>query len=179
MVTVVRIIEAITRSFGHIAAWIVVPLMGAMVWEVFSRYMLSSPTFWAFEIAYMLMGASLMLGIAYGTQTRSHVRVDFIYAGLAPRGKAVVDLIGFALLMPVVCWMTFGLWEYLVYAYVNNEVSGESAWNPVVWPFRVTFVVGFGLFALQIVAEIIKSLHVLVTGKPFNGGTADMHAGSV
>ena len=41
---------------------------------------------------------------------------------------------------------------------MNNEVSGESAWNPVVWPFRVFFIVGFGLFALQAIAEILKSI---------------------
>lgn len=163
---IVRGIETITRWSGWLAAAVVVPLMIAMVWEVLSRYMFNSPTFWAYELGYMLMGAGLMLGIAYAMQVRAHVRVDFLYGALPPRGKAAVDLVGFAFLLPMALWMTAGLWDYLVYAYVNNEVSGESAWNPVVWPFRVTFVAGFALFALQIAAEIAKSLHLLLRGTP-------------
>ena len=162
MAMLIRCIEWITRVFGYIAAWLVAPLVVTMVWEVFSRYVLSAPTFWAFEIAYMLMGASLMLGIAYALQLRRHIRVDFLYDMLSAKKRAAVDIVGYVFfLLPVVLWMSWGLWDYLVYAYVNDEVSGESAWNPVVWPFRVTFVVGFVLFALQIVAEIIKCVYAL------------------
>ncbi len=163
MATLVRSIEWLTRVFGYIAAWLVAPLIVAMVWEVFSRYALSAPTFWAYEIAYMLLGASLMLGIAFALQVRRHVRVDFLYHMLSAKKRATIDCVGYVFfLLPVVLWMSWGLWDYLVYAYVNNEVSGESAWNPVVWPLRVTFVVGFVLFALQIVAEIIKCVYVLL-----------------
>ncbi|WP_282607173.1 TRAP transporter small permease subunit [Pelagibius sp. Alg239-R121] len=162
--SLVRGIEMITRWSGWLAAATAAPLMLAMVWEVVSRYAFNQPTFWAYELGYMLMGAGLMLGIAYAMQTRSHVRVDFLYGALPRRGQALVDLFGFVFLLPMVLWMTLGLWDYLVYAYVNNEVSGESAWNPVVWPFRVTFVTGFAFFALQTLAEIIKSAHTLFSG---------------
>jgi len=161
----------ITRWSGWLAAAIAAPLMLAMVWEVISRYVFNSPTFWAYELGYMLMGAGLMLGIAYAMQTRSHIRVDFLYGALSPRSQAAVDLVGFLFLLPMVLWMIWGLWDYLVYAYVNNEVSGESAWNPVVWPFRTTFVAGFVLFALQILAEIAKSAHLLLKGRPLEVGS--------
>ena len=42
-----------------------------------------------------------------------------------------------------------------------GERSGESIWNPVVWPARLSFFVGFILFALQILAEVLKSLRQL------------------
>ena len=162
MATLVRSIEWLTRIFGTIAAWCIAPLIVAMVWEVFSRYVFSAPTLWAYEIAYMLMGASLLLGIAYTLQMRRHIRVDFLYDMFSVEKRAVVDIVGYVFfLLPVVLWMTWGLWEYLAYAYENNELSGESAWNPVVWPLRVAFVTGFILFALQILAEIIKCVHVL------------------
>jgi|TARA_B100000959_G_scaffold79069_2_gene84119 TRAP-type mannitol/chloroaromatic compound transport system permease small subunit len=162
MATLIRSLEWLIRLFGYIAAWLVAPLIVAMVWEVFSRYVFSAPTLWAFEIAYMLMGASLMLGIAYTLQLRRHIRVDFLYDMLPAKKQAVIDVVGYVFfLLPVVLWMTWGLWDYLAYAYVNGEVSGESAWNPVVWPLRVAFVAGFILFALQIVVEIIKCVYVL------------------
>jgi TRAP-type mannitol/chloroaromatic compound transport system permease small subunit len=42
-----------------------------------------------------------------------------------------------------------------------NELSGESAWNPIIWPFKFTFVIGFVLLLMQIVAEALKRVLVL------------------
>lgn len=157
----IRLIEVITKFFGYVGAWLFALLALAMVWEVFSRYVLDTPTFWAYELAYMFMGSAFMFGIAYTMQMRRHVRVDFLYDSLAPKTQATIDFVGFTfMVLPMTIWCTYGLWDYLVYAYVNQEVSGESAWNPLVWPFRVTFVIGFALLVMQTVAEIIKCVYV-------------------
>ncbi|MDP6873022.1 MAG: TRAP transporter small permease subunit [Alphaproteobacteria bacterium] len=179
MASFVNFIEWITRFFGYVAAWMILPLTLSMVWEVFSRYVLSAPTFWAYEIAYMLMGASLMLGIAYTLQLRRHIRVDFVYDMVTPKQRALIDVIGYIFfLLPVVLWMLWGLWDYLAYAYETNEVSGESAWNPVVWPFRITLVFGFFLFMLQIIVEIIKGGYVIMGQEPPGWSEAEDHGSS-
>jgi len=159
MWTIIRSIEKITRFFGFVGAWIVVVLICAMVYEVLSRYLFRSPTFWAYEIGYMLMGASFMFGIAFALQMRRHIRVDFLYDSLSPKKQALIDIIGYLFfLLPMVVWTTWGLWGYFYDAYKVGEVSGESAWNPIIWPFRFTFVVGFALLAIQTVAEILKCI---------------------
>lgn len=160
---VVRAIERVTRLFGHLGAWLVVALVLSMVYEVVMRYAFGAPTMWAYEVGYMLMGTSFMLTIAYAMVTRSHVRVDFVYERLGVRGQALVDLVGYLFfLLPIVTWTCFGLWNYLLQAYASGEGSGQSAWNPVVWPFRVAYVTGFALFVLQTVAEILKCVLVLI-----------------
>ena len=58
MLIFVRLIERITGSVGLIAAWVVVPLVGATVYEVFARYVLNAPTLWAYEVGYMAMGTN-------------------------------------------------------------------------------------------------------------------------
>lgn len=160
----INTIEKITRWAGWLGAGITVPLILAMVYEVVARYVFNAPTYWAYELGYMMMGTGLMLGIAYAMQTDSHVRVDFFYSSLSSRSRAIVDLIGYAILLPMILWVCYGLWDYLLRAYAHGETSGESAWNPVVWPFRAFFIAGFVLFAMQIFAEILKSLNIL-TGK--------------
>jgi TRAP-type mannitol/chloroaromatic compound transport system permease small subunit len=160
---VIKAIEAPSKVSAFIGSWLLAPLILGMVWEVFSRYVLRSPTFWAFEIAYMLMGAAFMLGIAYTLQMRRHVRVDFLYDHVSPKLQATIDLVGFiVLVLPAATLVLYGLWDYFVYAYVNGELSGQSAWNPIVWPFRTTFVIGFALVILQTVAEILKCVLVLM-----------------
>ena len=48
--------------------------------------------------------------------------------------------------------------SYLISGFIKNERSGQSAMNMVVWPFRVVFLIAFTLLALQVYAEIMKSL---------------------
>lgn len=170
MRTLITLIDTITRRCGILAAWIVVPLAASMVWEVISRYVFSKPTIWAYETAYMQMGALFVLGIAYVSQTDGHVRVDLLYERFSPRWKAVVNLLGLVLVAPMVIWLCFGLWDYLENAWISGERSGESIWNPLVWPARATFWLGFILFAAQIFAEILKSLFTIRTGLSYEKG---------
>ena len=159
----IRPIEAITRFFGSISAAIIPVLAVLMVYEVISRYAFLAPTSWAFEISYMLMGTSLMLAIAFCLQLRRHIRVDFLYDHVSPRKRATIDLVGFVFfLLPMLVWCSWGLWVYFLDAYKVNEVSGESAWNPIIWPFRFTFALGFYLLGIQTVAEICKCVLVLM-----------------
>ena len=133
--------------FGLIGGWIIVALILAMVYEVISRYFLNAPTKWAFEMAYMLMGTSFMFGMAWCLQMRRHIRVDFVYDHVSPRHRAIIDVVGFLLLLPMLLWLCAGLWDYFHQAYRVDEESGESAWNPIIWPFKYTFVMGFVLAA--------------------------------
>lgn len=162
MVRLIELIERVTCAFGRVGAALVLILILAMSYEVVMRYAFNAPTMWAYEVAAMLMGTSFLVTIAYAMVTRSHVRVDFLYGRLGMRGRALVDLIGYlGFLLPVALWMTWGLWGYLVQAYQSGETTGQSAWNPVVWPFRVAYVTGFALFVLQIVAESLRCVLAL------------------
>ena len=160
---VIRAIEGLTKAFGYIGAWIIGPLIMAMVYEVIARKFFDAPTFWAYEISYMLMGASFMFGIAYCLQMRRHIRVDFLYDHVSLKKQSLIDLVGYTVLvLPATVLVLNGVWDYLLYAYDHQELSGESAWNPLVWPFRTTFVIGFSLLILQTIAEILKCVLVLM-----------------
>ena len=108
-----RLVSAIDRLTGAIAqvsAWLVLPLFVIMGYEVVVRYTVGWPTFWSWELSYMITGAHFVLGIAYVTKTRQHVRVDFIYAQLAPRWQALIDFVIYAFfVLPVSIWMTWRL----------------------------------------------------------------------
>ena len=54
--------------------------------------------------------------------------------------------------------MTWSLWSYWIERLPSGELSGQSAWNPVIWPFKLVFFVAFVLLVLQILAEIIKAI---------------------
>ena len=158
----IRLIERVSGAFGVIGAVIVAPLIVATVYEVFSRYLFNAPTIWAYEIAYMAMGTNFLLGAAVTLRDRGHIRIDLLYGHWPPKTQAVIDIVGYVcLFLPLAWWLSWGLWKYAYYAYLSGETSGDSAWNPVIWPFRMVFFAGFVLLALQATAELMKAVKVL------------------
>ena len=69
-----------------------------------------------------------------------------------------VNGVASAVMLPLMCWISWALWLHLAQGYLRNERSGQSALNMPVWPFRIVFFVAFVLFALQVVAEIVKAV---------------------
>ena len=160
MFAIVRLIEKLSTSLGLVAAWVVAPLIVATVYEVFSRYLFNAPTIWAFEIAYMAMGTNFLFGAAFTLRERGHIRIDLMYSRFSDRTQAIIDIVGyFVLFLPVAFWLSWGLWKYAYFALLSGETSGESAWNPVIWPFRMVCFTGFFLLALQACAETIKAYY--------------------
>ena len=159
MTRLVRLVDRLTGIVGHLGAWLVVPLFCIMTWEVVARFFFDAPTFWAYEFAYMITGAHFVLGIALVLRQRQHIRIDFLYARYPRRVQAALDVVVYILfLAPVVWWMTWRLAQVAWAAFVGGEVSGDSGWNPVLWPLRTVVAFGFFLFALQILAEAWKAL---------------------
>ena len=154
----IRCIERVTGSIGILASLAIVPLMLATCYEVFMRYALNAPTIWAYEVGYILTGSHFLLGMAYTLQTGDHIRIDIFSEKFSLRTRAILDLLGYAITFPLMLWLTYALFQYLAIGYERNEHSGQSALNLPVWPFRVVFLVAFALFALQILAEILKTI---------------------
>lgn len=147
---------------GRIGALLVLPLVLAMVYEVVSRYFFAAPTQWAFELSYMMMGSIFLLGLSYAVLVDQHVNVDFIHQKLPPRGIALIDAIAYAVLAGMLFWLTRALIDNTISVYNTGEGSGLSAWNPKIWPYRVIYALGFGLFALQSAARAVQNLMIVI-----------------
>lgn len=167
MQPVLRTIERVSGVSGHLTAWLVTPLILATVYDVAARYLFSAPTTWAYEIGYMMMGAHALLGMAYTLREAGHVRIDAFTQRFSQGTKAVIDLVGYVVfLLPCLLWMTWSLWGYWANSFRTNEMSGQSAWNPPIWPFKLIFFVAFVLLVLQILAEVIKAILYLRGQRP-------------
>jgi TRAP-type mannitol/chloroaromatic compound transport system permease small subunit len=103
-----------------------------------------------------------MLGMAFTLREKGHIRIDVLFSRFEPKTQAMVDLFGYLfLLLPVSFWLSWALWSYAYDAYLIGETTGESAWNPIVWPFRMSFFAGFVLLSLQGVMETIRVIYIL------------------
>ena len=154
----IRNIERVTGSVGILASFALVPLVLATCYEVFARYLFGMPTIWAYEIGYILTGSHFLLAMAFTLKSDEHIRIDIFSGHFSQKTRAVIDLLAYAVLLPLMTWISYALFQHLAVGYLRSERSGQSAMNLPVWPFRVIFLVAFVLLTLQILVEVIKAV---------------------
>ena len=159
--SLIRLIDRITTVVGIGAALLLVPLVLATCYEVFSRYVMDEPTAWAYEVGYILTGSHFLLGLAYTLKRDLHIRIDVFTGLMSKRTRAMIDVLAYTVMLPLLVWLTWMLVEYLIVGYSRGERSGQSSLNPPVWPFRLVFTVSFALLALQVFVSLLKSVRQL------------------
>lgn len=158
MSSLVRLIERIVGGAGIFAAMLLVPLVFATCYEVFSRYVMGEPTAWSYEIGYVLTGSHFLLALAYTLRAGEHIRIDIFSGKFSRRTHAVIDAAAYCVVVPLLIWVAVALLEYMVTGYLRNERSGQSALNMPVWLFRTVYFLSLALFAMQACAELLKSV---------------------
>jgi len=153
---VFAIVDRVSELSGRATAWLVMPLIFGVTYEVVARYALNAPTVWAYDLAYMLYASIFMLGAAYALRYGAHVRTDFLYEGFSDRRKAMVDAVGYVLFLPALLFYMLALGRQAWHSWQIGEKSIESAWRPPLYPFKWMMVVAIGLLLLQAVVECLR-----------------------
>ena len=164
----VRIIDRFAEVTGVAIAWLMVPLIGAVVYEVVARYVFAAPTLWAFDITYMLYGAMFMLGAAYALRVGAHIRTDFFWERWSARTRGVIDTVAYVVFFfPGIALFLWVGWEEAWYAYGIGETSEQTAWRPLLWPLKACVPLAAVLLLVQGISELVKSAYAALTGRAF------------
>ncbi len=160
LIKAVRVIDKFTDTTGTWVAWLNVPLVLAVAYEVFARYLFNAPTIWSFDVTYMLYGTIFMLGAAYALHKGAHIRTDFFFEKWSVRTKAVIDSIAYLVFFfPSI--FVFGVvgWNEGFYAFTIGETSEQTPWRPILWPFKMVVPLACLLLLVQGISETIKSVY--------------------
>jgi TRAP-type mannitol/chloroaromatic compound transport system permease small subunit len=162
-----RVLDAITRGVGRATAWLILPMVASLVYEVIARYAFDAPTVWAYDMTYMLYGTFFMRGSAWTLQRGGHIRTDTFYGEWSPRRRAIVDAVCYVLffLPPMIVFLYLGA-EYFWKSFQQNERIVTSPWLPIVWPFKFVMPLTALLLILQGLSELIKSIGVIARRTP-------------
>ena len=162
----IRRIDVLSKSIGHAFSWCVLILTASTCYEVFMRYVLNSPTVWAFDISYMMYGSLFMMSGAYAVSRNSHVRGDFLYRKWSSRTQAKVDLTLYLVFyFPAIFAMVFTGGQYAFESARILESSVNSPAGVPVWPLKsIIFVAGVTLLIAG-TAEVMRCLVCIRTGE--------------
>jgi hypothetical protein len=95
LIAIVRAIDKFTDTTGGWIAWLSIPLVLAVTYEVIARYFFNAPTIWSFDVTFMLYGTIFMLGAAYALHKGAHIRTDFFWERWSIRTKGMIDAIAY------------------------------------------------------------------------------------
>jgi len=151
---------------GHAFAWCIIILTFGTSYEVFVRYILNDPTSWAFDLSYIMYGALFIMAGAYTLSRNGHVRGDVIYRLWPERVQAGLDLVlYFLFFFPGVVALVIAGWGYGTNAFRLLEVSVNSPIGVPIWPLKMLIPVAGVLLTLQGIAEVLRCVLCLKTGK--------------
>jgi len=166
MARLIVAIDTFSIWIGKAVAWLTVPLMASMAYEVLARYLFTAPTTWAYDISRMLYGAMFVLGAAYGLSKGVHIRADFVYRKWSIQTQGKVDLA-----LYLICFfpsMIILLWVSTDWAWISvsrMERGMDTAWMPYLGPIKSCLPIGVAFLILQGVSEVLKCVHAARKGR--------------
>ena len=153
---------------GKMAAWLIVPMMFALVYEVVARFAFNRPTVWAYDATYMLYATMFMLGAAYALAKDAHVRADFLFNVLSPRTQGIIDgLFIICLFFPAMYLFTLATYEYAATSWRRGERLPSSPMMPIIYPLKTVMPITGVLLLIQGLSELLKSSFAIATNRRF------------
>jgi len=153
-------IDQLTDAVARFSKWLLLLAVAFCGINVVAKLLHGGSNFWL-EGQWYAFSAVFLLGAPYALKEHAHVKIDVLTQKLAPKTRLYTELLCYFLLFfPFVFITLYYTWPYFIDAYISGEQSQNSG-GLVRWPARLLIILGFGLLALQGIAECIKLIKQL------------------
>ncbi len=88
--------SVLDRLLDAVVILLMATLVVDILWQVFSRYALASPSSWTEELATFLLIWLGLLGAAVGLREHAHLGIDYLTTKLQPGRRRATELFAFA-----------------------------------------------------------------------------------
>jgi TRAP-type mannitol/chloroaromatic compound transport system permease small subunit len=159
------IISLLSEGSASLVKWICVLLIIIITFDVMMRYVFNSPTFWAFDISYMLLAVFASFGFGYVQYHRGHARIDIFSNMFSTKMKLWID-ITFTIIffLPLFTMLAIRFVDDAIYAIQIGEVTKITFWFALTWPYKTLVAIAFCLLLLQGINAFIQDVNSLVRG---------------
>jgi TRAP-type C4-dicarboxylate transport system permease small subunit len=131
-------------------------IMLLTVADVTARYFVHRPIAGAFELTeYVFLGATV-LSFGYVELVRGHVQVRFALDWLNPESRRILTIINLLLALAISLTFTWYSSKSSIESFVSAEFRQGNIIDLPMWPARASLTLGFGMFCLALLANIIS-----------------------
>ena len=161
----------VERAVGWVckaAAWTTLPpMVGLTMYDVVGRQFYNTNSTRLMELEWHLFLVLFLCSMAYAYVRNSHVRIDVWRDRMAPRTRALVEVIGFAFALVPFCLVTiiYGV-EFAWTAWATNERSRMAIGLPMRWLIKGALPFGAALLLFAGGAVFVRNAIFLLTGEP-------------
>jgi len=143
---------------GRMISWLVLAMVVVMFFVVVLRYVFDTGWIALQESISYFHSIVFLMGAAYTLQHDAHVRVDIFYSRLSKTAKAWVDLLGHVfILLPVMLFIIWVSWPYVMNAWEVKESSREAGGLPGVYLIKSLILVMAALLIMQASALSLRA----------------------
>ncbi|MGB7262716.1 MAG: TRAP transporter small permease subunit [Albidovulum sp.] len=157
--TYVRYVEGMNFRVGRFAMYLLFVMMAILLWSSVTK-VIRVPAIWTLEMAQFTLVAYYLLGAPYTFQLGTNVRMDLLYARLAPRKQALWDAFTVFALLFYLGVMLYGAFSSTAYSFETSE-RAPSGWRPYLWPIKTIICFSFVLMILQATVHLIRDIAIL------------------
>ena len=156
-----KAIDKLSRGVGIFIAGLILILVFFSAANAIARKAFSISSNGMLEIQWYLFSAVFLFGAGYALLRNAHVRVDFVANRLAPKTRALIDILGIILVITPFCFLVIWLsWPLVADAWLSGEKSPDAG-GLIRWPVYALVPAGMVLLWLQAISELIKRMAFL------------------
>lgn len=161
MFKIARLFDALNEKVGFYGAFLILPLIIIVGYEVVMRYGFNTPTIWAFEATTLMYGVHFMLAFGYTHKYNGHVAIDIFESRLPTKPRTILRIIvNLVLFVPTIGLLSIWSVIYANDSWRNWELAPTS-WAPPFYPFKTIMAIGFILLFVQGIAKLIQDFQAL------------------
>jgi TRAP-type C4-dicarboxylate transport system permease small subunit len=137
--------------------------------DVFARNIFNDNLFESFEITIYLYAVTVAFSFSFALTTKTHIRIDVVYARFPRVGRVILDLVAMALLTGLSLVLCYYAWSLTVESFGMpgpgnlGAVSASDLSVPLVIP-QSAWSLGLTWFALVCVVYMLRGLYMFVRG---------------
>ena len=156
-------LEALVRFFGKIGAWLSMPLIFIIIFDIITRRFFILGSTKIQEMEWHLHTAIFLLALGFAYVKNSHVRIEIIRDKYSSILKSFFEIIGILFfLVPYTCMIIYYGFDFVSRSYNLNEVSSALTGLSHRWIIKSFIPFGMLLLFLAGLSILMKNITYLI-----------------
>ena len=156
-------LEALVRFFGKIGAWLSIPLIFIIIFDIITRRFFILGSTKIQEMEWHLHTAIFLLALGFAYIKNSHVRIEIIREKYSSILKSFFEVIGILFfLVPYTCMIIYYGFDFVSRSYNLNEVSSALTGLSHRWIIKSFIPFGMLLLFLAGLSILMKNIAYLI-----------------
>ena len=164
-VSFIKWFDRLNNSLALLAGAVVAFITLIIIYEVFMRYLVKSPTTWVNDVSEILLVYVTFLGSAYVLSLGEHTKVDIVITLLKRRNQEIMGIIQDTLSLFFCAVFTYIAWNSFWDSLVTQERTAGGLFSVPLWSVYVVIPFGGLLMCIQLIRQIVEHFVFLSYGR--------------